>query len=81
LAPVFEKANSGAKAIGVEALTEAASQIPTAGLLSRPFALLALGGINVANAAACIQAGASGVAGIRLFQSADIRETVRRLRI
>jgi thiamine-phosphate pyrophosphorylase len=49
---------------------------------SRPdFPLLALGGISPANAASCIAAGASGVAGIRLFQHADLAGVVRVLRL
>jgi thiamine-phosphate pyrophosphorylase len=79
LAPIFEKANTDAKAIGVEALREASSQIQTAAGASHPFSVLALGGINLTNAGACLQAGASGVAGIRLFQTGDVVETVRRL--
>jgi thiamine-phosphate pyrophosphorylase len=79
LAPIFEKPNSDAKAIGLDALSEASSLIQTTVSSSRPFALLALGGINLTNAAACINAGASGVAGIRLFQTGSIRETVRSL--
>lgn len=37
----------------------------------RGFPILALGGINLANAAACVQAGASGIAAITLFQDAE----------
>ena len=42
--------------------------------------ILALGGVNLSNAASCLAAGAAGVAAIRLFQQGDLAETVRRLR-
>jgi thiamine-phosphate pyrophosphorylase len=42
--------------------------------------VLALGGVTVNNARTCIKTGATGVAGIRLFQQGDVAETVKRLR-
>jgi thiamine-phosphate pyrophosphorylase len=42
--------------------------------------ILALGGVTLDNAAQCVAVGASGVAGIRLFQRPDVQEVVRRLR-
>ena len=72
-APVFEKKDSPAtKAAGLDQLREACRQkVP----------VLALGGITLENAAACIQAGAAGIAAIRLFQENDVAEVVRQLRI
>jgi thiamine-phosphate pyrophosphorylase len=61
--PVFEKRVAGAVVVqgaGLEALRTACR---AAG--STP--VLALGGVDAENAAACVEAGASGVAGIRLF--------------
>lgn len=71
-APVFEKKDSPAtEAAGLDQLREACRQkIP----------VLALGGITLENAAACIHAGAAGIAAIRLFQENDVAEVVRRLR-
>jgi thiamine-phosphate pyrophosphorylase len=69
--PVFEKA--GAKAPGSLALLHRAcrQRIP----------VLALGGVTLANAPACLEAGASGIAAIRLFQQNDIAGVVRRLQM
>lgn len=75
LAPIFEKAETGAAGIGVDVLRAGCYQ-HSAGRL----AILALGGVTVNNAEACMDAGAAGVAGIRLFQQGDIAATVQRLR-
>ena len=84
LAPIFEKAQTAAKAIGLAALREACSALAAPGDVEAPyqggFQVLALGGVNLANGADCLRAGAAGLAGIRLFQSGDVAETVRRLR-
>jgi len=66
--PVVEKSN--APVAGLEKLRSASRcEIP----------VFALGGVNIANAASCIEAGARGIAGIRLFQQADVQETVSKL--
>jgi thiamine-phosphate pyrophosphorylase len=72
LAPIFEKAGTSAKGIGLDKLREAcnAASLP----------VLALGGVNATNGKACLGAGAAGIAGIRLFQQSDLAETVKRLR-
>jgi thiamine-phosphate pyrophosphorylase len=67
--PVFEK--GGGRPAGLEALHEACQEkIP----------VLALGGVTLENAKACMQAGAAGIAGIRLFQENRMDEVVRALR-
>lgn len=81
LAPIFEKANTNVHGIGVDVLRAAcAESTPLDNPAQRCFAVFALGGVTLANAADCLTAGAAGIAGIRLFQRGDIAETVRRLR-
>jgi thiamine-phosphate pyrophosphorylase len=72
LAPIFEKVDTDAQPIGLAVLREACagSHIP----------VLALGGVNVGNARACLDAGATGIAGIRLYQHGDVSKTVQELR-
>jgi thiamine-phosphate pyrophosphorylase len=71
-APVFEKKDApGAHPAGLALLKQACQ---------REIPVMALGGITVANARSCLQAGAAGIAAIRLFQENDIAEIVRSLR-
>ncbi len=69
--PVFEKEKSLTRPAGLEALREACQEkIP----------VLALGGITLENTEACIDAGAAGIAAIRLFQQNEIGKVVAALR-
>jgi len=66
--PVFEKKNS--RPAGLDLLRQACGlEIP----------VLALGGVTVENARACVDAGAAGIAAIRLFQENDVADVVRQL--
>jgi thiamine-phosphate pyrophosphorylase len=71
-APVFGKRQApGTQPAGLAALREACrAKIP----------VLALGGVNLENAASCLNAGAAGIAAIRLFQENRIEDVVRALR-
>ncbi|MGO8985600.1 MAG: thiamine phosphate synthase [Terriglobales bacterium] len=71
-APVFGKRGyAGTPPAGLAALQKACqSKLP----------ILALGGVTLENAAACLHAGAAGIAGIRLFQENKIEDVVRALR-
>lgn len=67
--PVFEKER--ARPAGLDALREACrEEIP----------VLALGGVTMENAEACMQVGASGIAAIRLFQDNELDGVVAALR-
>jgi thiamine-phosphate pyrophosphorylase len=74
--PIFatpSKENYGAP-LGVDQLFAAARQLT-------PFPLIALGGVSLENAIECLEAGAQGIAGITLFESAfslaSTAETIR----
>src|SRR5712671_6478727 len=72
-APVFEKKvfeKNDTQPAGLAALREACrAKIP----------VLALGGVNLENAASCLNAGAAGIAAIRLFQENTIEDVARAL--
>ena len=71
-APVFEKKDSPKQnPAGLNALREACRA---------PTLVLALGGITIHNANACLKAGAAGIAAIRLFQENEITTVIRELR-
>ncbi|HEX7285610.1 MAG TPA: thiamine phosphate synthase [Candidatus Angelobacter sp.] len=74
--PVFEKSGTLNPA-GLEQLKAACQRPPIAG---SPMPMLALGGITLGNAQQCLQAGAAGIAAIRLFQENNVAECVQRLR-
>jgi thiamine-phosphate pyrophosphorylase len=66
--PVFEKGTAIPQ--GLDRLSEACRN---------PIPVLALGGVTLANAKLCTDAGAAGIAAIRLFQENDAGEVVRAL--
>lgn len=71
-APVFGKRDApGTQPTGLDALRDACqAKIP----------VFALGGVTMENAKSCLNAGASGIAGIRLFQENRIDDVVHALR-
>ncbi len=80
--PVFEKA--GQSPTGIEGLHRVCHRIvvrdgKTEAVNSGTMPVLALGGVTLDNAGACIAAGAAGIAAIRLFQENDISNVVAAL--
>jgi len=87
LAPIFEKIGIVKNGIGLEELSRAAQKDKSldlrveAGEARRTFPVFALGGLDLQRAALCANAGAAGIAGIRLFQQcANLQELVRTIR-
>lgn len=77
LGPIFEKEGKRVSAAGLMALREACNRSAAA---AARMPVLALGGVTLENASACLAYGASGVAGIRLFQTGDVTRVVAELR-
>lgn len=74
--PVFEKLDNALAATGLVGLEEVCHR---AGAAELPMPIVALGGVTAANVVDCLKAGASGIAGIRLFQNRSVIETVAQL--
>ena len=76
-APVFEKTGGQFEPHGIRSLRAVCRDSRAA---RPPIPILALGGVDIDNAASCLKAGAAGLAGIRIFQKGDLAGTVEKLR-
>ncbi|OAI56914.1 hypothetical protein AYO50_00340 [Acidobacteria bacterium SCGC AG-212-P17] len=74
--PVFEK-NGSANPEGLEKLRQICHRTEAA---QPPMPVWAVGGITLENAQQCAEAGAAGIAAIRLFQQNDVDAVVKKLR-
>lgn len=86
LGPIFEKSGMAIKPLGVDAiraatLSQERDNRVEAGDNRHGIPVLALGGVDLANAQLCLKAGAAGIAGIRLFQAGNLKEVIEDLRV